>query len=202
MGRTGATAGSTLRTAWRDGGALTGCALGWAVRFYGRHLLMVLGLSLAGAVQRFVTIAHGERLPPGGAAAGELLTGAARILLAWLVLRAMVREEPGLAAVPARARWERLGDAIDRRRAAFVFQFGVLGAAFAMFELLPAAAIRLWVPAADHELATAVVVAVKNPTVIALTILWLAGVGRCLAVGELARRDRTETDPSRRPGEP
>ena len=65
----------------------------------------------------------------------------------------------------------------------------VLAVAFATFELLPAVAIRLWVPVADQEIATAVVVAVKNPTVIALTILWLTGVGRCLIA---AGGDRTD----------
>ena len=56
----------------------------------------------------------------------------------------------------------------------------VLGAAFVVFDTLPTAAITAWVPDPQAELVMAVLVAAKNPTVIAFTLIWMVAVVRAM----------------------
>lgn len=44
------------------------------------------------------------------------------------------------------------------------------------------AALSFWLPADRREFVDAVLVSVKNPAIIALTILWMIGTGYCLMV--------------------
>jgi hypothetical protein len=163
-----------------SGLALAGRAAGWGVRFYLRHIWLVAGLSAIPAVQRFVVIRFGGELPEGLSAGTEVLTAVVRLLLVVLIVRLVARDDPGLRDLGARGVWERFGEFVHRERAAFLTQFAVLGAAFVVFDTLPTAAITAWVPDPQAELVMAVLVAAKNPTVIAFTLIWMVAVVRAM----------------------
>lgn len=57
-----------------------------------------------------------------------------------------------------------------------------LALAFAFFDLVPTWAVSSLVAEEQRDLAAAIVLAVKNPTVIALTFLWLVGLARYFVV--------------------
>jgi hypothetical protein len=157
---------------------LSGEALRWALRFYGRHTLLVFGLSLVPTVQRFVVV--GYDVPTAAAVSSEVLVALVRLLLVVLVVRLMLAEL-GCRGGPA---WRRLTAAIGARRTEFWLQWVVLAAAFVVFDVLPTVAIALWVPESARDTVNATLVAVKNPTVIAMTVLWMAGVARMLIAGQ------------------
>jgi hypothetical protein len=176
----------------RTGLVLSAEAARWALRCYARHFWLVFGLSIVPTGQRFVAVRFGDDLPAAVGIAGEVLTGVARALLVFLVLRIAVRDA-GLAGLSVRDRWQRFAAGLEQRRWDFVTQFLVVGIAFAVFDLLPMAAVSLWVPADRQEIVNAVLVSVKNPTVIAVTILWMIGIGyHLMVVGDRSIRSSAD----------
>jgi hypothetical protein len=151
----------------------------WALRFYAQHWPLVLGLSLVPSLQRFMVIRYGQQFPTGIGVAGEVVTAGVRVLLVYLVLRIMVTEA-GWSHLGLAQRWQRLGQGIDGRMRDFLAQFLVLGIAYLIFGALPELAISLWVPEQRQDQIQAILVSAKNPTVIAMTILWIVGVGHHL----------------------
>lgn len=148
--------------------ALGGGALRWALHFYAAHFWLVFGLSMVPAVQRFLLVRSGDSLPTAIVWGGEALTMAARVLLVYLVLRLMVAE---FGPMSIAQRWRLFTAGVDNRLRDFLLQFVLLGLAFAVFDVLPRLLIKV-----DES----ILLAVKNPTVIAMTILWMVGVGRTL----------------------
>lgn len=165
----------------RTGLALSADAARWAIRCYARYFWLVFGLSMVPTAQRFVAVRFGGDLPVAINVAGEILTGLVRVLLVVLVLRIAARDA-GLAGLTVRDRWRRFAAGIEQRRRDFLTQFLVVGIAFVVFDVLPTAAVALWVPADRQEIVDAVLVSGKNPTIIALTILWMIGIGYHLMV--------------------
>ena len=164
-----------------SGLTLAGRAARWSLRFYLRHLWLIAGLSTIPALQRFVVVRFGDDLPEGLVAGTEVLTAAVRLLLLVVIVRLVARDDAVLRDLGARGVWERFGQFVHRERAAFLVQLAVLGAAFVIFDIVPSAAIAAWVPDARAQLAQAVLVAAKNPTVIAFTLVWMAAVVREMA---------------------
>ncbi|GAA4914063.1 hypothetical protein LX16_5257 [Stackebrandtia albiflava] len=156
---------------------IAGSAFNWALRFYVRHLPLVVGVSLIPSVQRFWLVSEGDRVGAPLAVGTEVVAEGTRVVLVWLLLRLAFRGDPLLRPLTVRRRWRLLTDFIDRHLVAFLTQFVVLAAAFVVLDLLPNTAIATLVPADDRDTVTAVVVAAKNPTVIAMTFIWMIGVG-------------------------
>ncbi|MGM1062955.1 hypothetical protein [Saccharothrix sp. Mg75] len=149
--------------------------LRWAAGFYLRHWRWVVGLSLVASAQRLVVVTRD--LPPGLALASEVLVAGVRVALVVLVWRVAVRgERPDWAGARAFARrhWPSLGwHVVLMAAAALVFDVGLEGAG----ALLPEAWRRTYL---------AVLLFLKNPTVIAFTVLWWVGVVRQAALGGAA----------------
>ncbi|MER5627313.1 hypothetical protein ABT061_40450 [Streptosporangium sp. NPDC002544] len=148
----------------------------WGMRFYVRHFWVVAGFSMIPTIQRFVAVRWGDDLPAAVNGATEVLTGAVRLLLIYTIYKLAIARDPELAQLDRL--WQRLAWFVDHRRANFLAQFLVLGAAFAVFDVLPNAAVQTWVAEGSREWVSAVLVSVKNPTVIAFTFIWMMGVAR------------------------
>lgn len=161
----------------RAGLALARDAAFWGGRLYARHFFIIFTLSLIPAVQRFIAIRWGAELPGAVNVAAEVLTGASRLVLVYVIVRLAVRSEPELRELTPQVLWQRLGAGIDRGRLGFAVQFAVLGVAFALLDVLPEQATAQWVAEERRELVMAVLVSVKNPTVIAFTFIWMTGLG-------------------------
>ena len=78
--------------------------------------------------------------------------------------------------------WRGFEAGLEGRVGVFLLQFVLLALAFAVFDLVPAWAVASLEAAESRALATAIVLAVKNLTVIALTFLWLIGLARFFVV--------------------
>lgn len=180
-----------------DGLRLSWAAVTWGAAWYARHFWLVFGLSTIPTAQRFVAVRWGDHLPPVADVGLELLTAAVRLLLVGMIVYLAWRKDPVLAGLGLRATGSRIAASIDRHRAAFGVQFLVLGAAFGLFDILPGAAIAAWVPAGQRELVQAIVVAAKNPTVIAFTFVWEVGVARQLALRGAAPAAPAPAEPAR-----
>lgn len=156
---------------------LAHAAATWAGGFYLHHFTLVFGLSLIPTVQRFAVVRWGP--PPAVSVTTEVLVAVARVLLVVVAVRLMIAST-GLGAATA---WSRLKAGIDADPVAFWGQWVLLAVAFLIFDVLPNALIATVVPEPSRDLVTAWLVALKNPTIIACTMLWMIGIGHALIVG-------------------
>jgi hypothetical protein len=148
----------------------------WAWAFYRRHFLLVAGLSLIPAAQRVVWALWNERLPGTLNVVLEALTLAVRLLLLVLIAR-LAFSSPAAAntdAGPRRGVWAFLRE----RWASILLQWILLGCVAAVFDLVPERIIGPRVPADLQRAYWAALLGLKNPTVIAFTMVWMVGAVR------------------------
>ncbi|WP_433265214.1 hypothetical protein ACQPZF_37275 [Actinosynnema sp. CS-041913] len=140
----------------------------WAWRFYLRHLPVIVGLSLIPSAQRLVAVNWG--MPDGLALASEVVVTAARVALvaviAWLALRG------------ERLSWERFTAFASAHWRSLVWQGVLLSVAFLLFDVALETVVGGLFPAEARPTYLAVLLFVKNPTVIALTFVWWVGLVR------------------------
>jgi hypothetical protein len=146
----------------------------WAWRFYREHLALVVGLSLVGSVQRLIVVNWTDEIPPAIALGSEAVVMAARLLLLVAIWR--------LATPQGRPSWSHLRTFLRDHWASLVIQAGLLMAAAAVFDVgLEGLAGVL--PESARQTYLAVLLFVKNPTVIACTFVWLVGTVRQMVLG-------------------
>ena len=128
------------------------------------HLPLIVGLSLVPAVERFT-----GQLWDRPAALGvlmEIVTAAARLALVVVVFRAAVtRWSWASARTFARDHWRSL-----------LWQWAMIGALFVVADIVPEQVIPTLVDVGP--LYMAVLLAIKNVTVIPFTMIWLVGIVR------------------------
>ncbi len=150
----------------------------WAVGFYLRHLLLVAGISAVPAAQRFIAQRWAAQLPAVAGVPGELLTGAARLALAAVVVRLAILADDRLRRLPADEAWLRVKCFARTRWPSLAVQGLLLAAAVLVFDVVPERVVVRWVPAGAEATYWAVLLAVKNLTVIPLTMIWWIGAVR------------------------
>lgn len=149
-----------LRLAWQ--------VPAWAWRFSLRHFPVIAGLSLVASVQRLVVV--GRDLPGGWAQASELLVAAARVALVVVIWRLATRGE--------RLSWAAAGAFASAHWRSLVVQGLLLSAAFLAFDVGAERVVGGLLPEAARQAYLAVLLFVKNPTVIAFTLVWWVGLVR------------------------
>ncbi|HYQ69312.1 hypothetical protein [Actinophytocola sp.] len=150
----------------------------WAWHFYRRHVVLVVGLSLVGSVQRLIVVNWTDEIPHAVALGSEVVVMAARLLLLVAIWRlATPKGRPSRAHLRAflREHWPSL-----------LCQAGLLAAAAAVFDLGLEGLAGL-LPASARQTYLAVLLFVKNPTVIAFTFVWLVGIVRQLVLASARR---------------
>ncbi|WP_308258312.1 hypothetical protein [Saccharothrix obliqua] len=140
----------------------------WTWRFYLRHLPLIVGLSLVPSVQRLVAVNWG--IPGGWAAASEIVVMAVRVGLVlavgWLALRG------------GRATWGRFTAFATAHWRSLVWQGVLLSVAFLVFDVVAESVVGGLLPEEARQGYKAVLLFVKNPTIIALTLVWWVGLVR------------------------
>ncbi|MFJ6677296.1 hypothetical protein ACIQMJ_39860 [Actinosynnema sp. NPDC091369] len=149
----------------------------WAGRFYARHWAVVVGLSLIASVQRLVVVNRGDHVPAGVALASEVLVMAARVLLVVVIWRLATRGE--------RLRWADARAFATRHWPSLVWQGVLLAVAFLVFDVGAEQGVGGLLPESARQTYLAVLLFVKNPTVIAFTFVWWVGLVRQVAVSRL-----------------
>ncbi|MFB9688824.1 hypothetical protein [Amycolatopsis plumensis] len=142
----------------------------WTWRCYTGHLGLVLGLSSVASIQRLVVVNWTARIPHGVALASEVVVLGARIALVVAIWRIATRGQTlrlSAGRVFVRNHWRSL-----------LWQGAFLGAAYLVFEILAEDVLSKLLPASARQTYLAILLFLKNPTVIALTFLWWIGVVR------------------------
>jgi hypothetical protein len=140
----------------------------WSWAFYRRHFLLVAGISLLPAAQRIAWVLWNERLPGALNVGLEALTLAVRLLLVVLIARiAFAGSGRGGVWRFLRERWLSL-----------VFQVLFLGGLAAVFDFVPERIVAARVPPDLQRAYWAALLGLKNPTVIAFTMVWMVGAAR------------------------
>jgi hypothetical protein len=154
----------------------------WALAFYARHLLLVAGLSLVPAVERFGVALWGDALSTPSRVALEVLAQGARVVLIVLVVRVAILKDERVRAGRQLGDGRRVRAFLDHRWPGLLWQGALLLALFAVFSVVPEQVVPLWIPASGQDLYWALLLAVKNVTVIAVTLVWMVGAVRQMLI--------------------
>jgi hypothetical protein len=149
----------------------------WAWSFYCRHWVWIVGLSLVPAAQRVVSQLWGDRLPDFAGLVLEALTMLVRILLFALIFRIAILRDPALAA-QGESRWRRATRFARDQWPSLVLQFGMFMGVAIIFKVVPDILIAPRIPSDWSRIYWAAVLAMKNPTIIAFTMVWIVGALR------------------------
>ena len=148
----------------------------WALGFYLRHFAVVAGISLVPAAQRFV--AQLTVLPEPAGIALELLTMGTRLLLVGVIVWLALAKETTIGRLTSGERWMRCKAFHRTQWPSVVIQLGLIGVAVLVFDILPDRFIAPLVPEDSQRIYWAVLLGVKNPTIIAFTLVWIVGIFR------------------------
>ncbi|WP_214406977.1 hypothetical protein [Pseudonocardia lacus] len=140
---------------------------------YRRHLLPVVGLSLVGSAQRALVQFVGDDLAAPAAFALEAVTWGSRLLLVVLLWRWTIGSDARLRDVDLSECVRRLGRYARRQWPALLLQFAGLGVASLVFDTIPDLLVAPLVPPSGQAVYWAVLLAVKNPTIIAFSMVWM-----------------------------
>lgn len=146
----------------------------WAVLFYSRNLAWVLALMLLPATERFLGQLT-ERTAGAGVLA-EVLTAAARVLLVVLAVERGIRRDPEVGPLSRSVVSQRLDRFLRANARPLIVQAVALSLAFLLLNVLPEQVVPRLVDVGPMY--WAVLLAVKNLTVIPLTLLWWVGLAR------------------------
>lgn len=141
----------------------------WAWQFYRHHLVLVVALSLIPSVQRLIVVNWAEEIPPAVALASEAVVMAIRVLILVAIWR--------LATPPARPNWQHLRTFVTQHWLSLVFQGGLIMAAALVFDT-GLESVGALLPEGAQPTYLAVLLFVKNPTIIAFTFVWMVGIVR------------------------
>lgn len=139
---------------------------------YRTHLAVVVGLSSVASVERFALLLWGRDWPLWLTGVLELGVTAARIALLMVVFRVLIAADDRLRPIPLRSGLRRVGRFARRCWRSLVVQVVLIALAATAFDLVPEAVIAPAVPDGARPLYLAILLAVKNPTVIAFALIW------------------------------
>ena len=163
----------------------------WTLRFYREHLVLVMGLSLIASAQRATAQLWGDQLPAWSGPAGEALTGLVRVVLFVAVLRIAILGDEHVRRALDDDGWRRIRAFARHAWPSLGVQLLLFAALFTVVDIIPDLVIAPRVPAPAQPAYWAALLAVKNPTVIALSMIWQIGAARqALLLGGAARAQR------------
>ncbi|AOS62061.1 hypothetical protein [Actinoalloteichus hymeniacidonis] len=143
---------------------------GWAWRFYLRHFLPIVGLSLVASVQRLMVVNWAEQIPTAAVVASEILVLGARLLLFVVLWQLAMRNTAW--------HWDNLSEFARLHWPSLLIQGALLSVAFLVFDLLAENVVAGLLAEETRSTYLAVLLFVKNPTVIAFTFVWWVGLAR------------------------
>ncbi|HET6703749.1 hypothetical protein [Amycolatopsis sp.] len=142
----------------------------WTWRCYTGNWRLIVGLSSIASIQRLIVVNWADRIPHGVALASEVVVLAARIALVVLLWRLAMR---GLTL-----RWSAGRTFARKHWRSLLWQGAFLGAAVVVFEIVAEQVLATLLPEPARRTYLAVLLFLKNPTVIALTVVWWIGLIR------------------------
>ncbi|MBB4932941.1 hypothetical protein F4561_003761 [Lipingzhangella halophila] len=154
----------------------------WALACYIHRFALVAGISLVPAAERFAVALWGDALSLPAHIALEVIAEGSRVVLVFLLVRlAILRDERVL-------RWEhlkagrRIRAFLNRRWPSLLLQGAFLIALVIVFDVIPERIVPLWISASAEDLYWALLLATKNVTVIAFTLIWMVAAVRQMLI--------------------
>ncbi|KII00073.1 hypothetical protein LP52_03850 [Streptomonospora alba] len=163
----------------------------WALDYYLRHLVLIAGISLVPAAQRFTVSLYGEAFALPAHIALETLAEGARVVLVVLLVRMAVLADDEVRRTRHLGALNRIRAFAERGWPSLLLQAGFLLALAAVFNVVPERIVPRWLPPSAEDLYWAALLAGKNVTVIAFTLVWMVGAARQLLIegGRLLEED-------------
>lgn len=152
----------------------------WAFDFYRDHLLLVVAISLPGAIHRFIAIRNGwgaDLTIPANAALG-ILTMSSRLLLIGLVVWLSIIHDDRLRQVSRGVKWQRMKAFARFRWPSLLVQLLLVAGITLVSDIFLEQVVTLWIPDDIERTYLAALLAVKNPTIIAWWFIWMVGIVR------------------------
>jgi hypothetical protein len=142
----------------------------WAWGFYRQHLVLIVGLSLIPSVQRLIVVNWTDDIPEAIAFLSEVVVMGVRLGLVVLVWWLAMRGE----------RWGRSNGRafLAAHWVSLVIQGGLIMAAAMIFDTGLEQVVGGLFPESAQQTYLAVLLFVKNPTIIAFTFVWMVGIVR------------------------
>lgn len=170
-----------------------------AITLFTRCYPVVFAFGAVASVQRFVAVSYGDQLSTPVNIGGEVLTGAVRVLFLIWVWRRLINTDVPLRHLSLR-QWMPTLERFTRHHPRVIIGHVLfLGLALVVFKVGFDVGVPALFPDLDGDVYTSWVLAIKNVTIIPLTMIWLVtGVRDALLDGRLPAEDEpTETrDPS------
>lgn len=165
--------------------------LAWAFAFYRRNLREILAISSVSAVARVVAVGWAS-LPAVIPTTLELVTLGARLLLLWTIFRRGLLADDRLRGLSSTEIWQRMTAFARTRWSVLLVHLALLAGAVAVFDIVPERIAVRWVPEEKTSAHMAALLAVKNLTVIAFTLIWMVGIVRQMILMQpgVSRRSR------------
>ena len=150
----------------------------WAFAFYLNHFLLIAGISLVPAVERFVFVVWGSAFSGVTNVMLEVFVLGVRLLLLAVIIRLAIYGDDRLRRLDHEEKWERMRTFVRNRWPSLIVQAFLIAVALVVFDFIPEQIITLWISEDAENLYMAILLAVKNPTVIAFTFVWMVGIVR------------------------
>ena len=152
----------------------------WAFRFYIKHILLIAGISAVPSIERFLILYFEPGWSDFWLIALEVLVESLRIVLLWLIVRLAIGKAEQLKGIDRKERWIRVKAFLKHRWLNIVFQLLLMMVATLLFDVFLEQVIGTFVPETARNRYLALLLAIKNPTVIAWFMVWLVGIPRQL----------------------
>jgi hypothetical protein len=149
----------------------------WALAFYRRHLLMIVGVSLVASAQRVVAVLWSAQLPTPLNVVLEGVTVGVRVLLPVLIVRLVFFRDGGVEAIEGNG-WAGARAFVRTRWPSLIVQMLMIAALTVLFDVIPDQLVGPQIPDDVAGAYWAALLAVKNPTIIAFTVVWLVVAAR------------------------
>lgn len=159
----------------------------WALRFYIRHFLWVVGISLIPSLHRFLMVYFQPDWPGFWLMSLEILVMVCRLLLLVLIFRITIHGDPVIRSLSNQERKSRIHAFFRYRWLSLVFQFLLLLVATMLFDIIPERVLSSFLPPSIQHLYLAILLGIKNPTIIAWVIIWMVGIPRQMLLVDISQ---------------
>ena len=149
--------------------------LRWALAFYREHLFLIVAISLVPAVHRFIFVLWGWDFP---SVVLEALVGGVRFLLISVIIWIAIYRDDELDSVSDKTRQRRVEAFFSAEWPSLIVQFALLAGMVVIFNFVLEQVVVQWIPPDLKDVYLASLLAAKNLTVIAFTMIWMVGIVR------------------------
>ncbi|GGC23003.1 hypothetical protein GCM10011386_13600 [Parapedobacter defluvii] len=150
----------------------------WAFRFYLHHFLWIAGLSVIPSIERFIVLFFSPDWSNTTVILLEVLVESLRFLVLWFIIKLSILRDERLRKISGQEQWVRIKSFVKHRWLSLVFQLIFMIIATLVFDVFLEKVVGSQISEQVRDQYLGVLLAIKNPTVIAWFLIWLVGIPR------------------------